>query len=91
MECDLACCRSVVLFSPHSFKLLKFRDKMLNFLSSKKSSGASPLQGYKITNVERSKKYGVAADSLRMLKTKASEKFKVNDLDSTDSGLHSTA
>ncbi|XP_055594375.1 uncharacterized protein LOC129745369 isoform X2 [Uranotaenia lowii] len=51
---------------------------MLNFLSSKKSSGAGPLQGYKITNIERSKKYGVAADSLRMLKTKASEKFKLN-------------
>ena len=54
---------------------------MFNLLSSKKSSGAGPLQGYKITNVDRSKKYGVAADSLRMLKTKASEKFKVNDLD----------
>ncbi|XP_058818974.1 DNA fragmentation factor subunit beta-like [Topomyia yanbarensis] len=50
---------------------------MLNFLSSKKSSSAGPLIGYKITNIERSKKYGVAADSLRMLKTKASEKFKL--------------
>ncbi|XP_053695671.1 DNA fragmentation factor subunit beta [Sabethes cyaneus] len=50
---------------------------MLNFLSVKKPSKAGPLQGYKITNVERSKKYGVAADSLRMLKTKASEKFKL--------------
>ncbi|XP_029730046.2 DNA fragmentation factor subunit beta [Aedes albopictus] len=52
---------------------------MFNLLTSKKSSGAGPLQGYKITNVDRSKKYGVAADSLRMLKTKASEKFKLQN------------
>ncbi|XP_062551288.1 uncharacterized protein LOC134216412 [Armigeres subalbatus] len=52
---------------------------MLNFLSSKKPSGAGPLQGYKITDVDRSRKYGVAADSLRMLKTKASEKFKLQN------------
>ncbi|XP_058447262.1 uncharacterized protein LOC131427779 [Malaya genurostris] len=49
---------------------------MLNFLSSKSPSAGS-LVGYKITNIERSKKYGVAANSLRMLKTKASEKFKL--------------
>ncbi|XP_058059770.1 DNA fragmentation factor subunit beta [Anopheles bellator] len=35
------------------------------------------LQGYKITDVARSRKYGVAADSLRMLRAKASEKFKI--------------
>ncbi|XP_055633099.1 uncharacterized protein LOC129773510 [Toxorhynchites rutilus septentrionalis] len=52
---------------------------MLNLLCSKKSSGAGPMQGYKITNVERSRKYGVAANSLRMLRTKASEKFKLQN------------
>lgn len=36
-----------------------------------------PLKGFKVTSVDRSKKYGIAADSLKMLKEKASEKFKV--------------
>uniref|UniRef100_A0A8D8G1B9 (northern house mosquito) hypothetical protein n=1 Tax=Culex pipiens TaxID=7175 RepID=A0A8D8G1B9_CULPI len=53
---------------------------MFNIRSSpKKSSGAGPLQGYKITNELRSKKYGVAADSLRMLRKKAEEKFKLEN------------
>ncbi|XP_039442174.1 uncharacterized protein LOC120422712 [Culex pipiens pallens] len=53
---------------------------MFNIRSSpKKSSGAGPLQGYKITNELRSKKYGVAANSLRMLRMKAEEKFKLEN------------
>lgn len=36
-----------------------------------------PLKGYKITTVERKQKYGIAANSLKMLKDKASDKFKV--------------
>lgn len=36
------------------------------------------LKGFKVTSVDRSKKYGIAADSLIMLKEKASEKFKVS-------------
>lgn len=61
---------------------------MFNIRSSpKKPSGAGPLQGYKITNELRSKKYGVAADSLAMLRTKAAEKFKVNDPDSGGEGI----
>lgn len=36
-----------------------------------------PLKGYKITTVNRQQKYGIAADSLKMLKDKASAKFKV--------------
>lgn len=36
-----------------------------------------PLKGYKITTVERKQKYGIAADSLKMLKDKASAKLKV--------------
>lgn len=37
-----------------------------------------PLKGYKITTVNRQQKYGIAADSLKMLKDKASVKFKVS-------------
>lgn len=36
------------------------------------------LKGYKVTNVERTKKYGIAANSLKMLKDKASKKFSVS-------------
>lgn len=38
---------------------------------------AQPSKGFKVTSVERDKKYGIAANSLRMLKEKAAEKFKV--------------
>lgn len=36
-----------------------------------------PLKGFKVTGIDRDKKYGIAADSLKMLKEKAAEKFKV--------------
>lgn len=36
-----------------------------------------PLKGYKITAVDRKHKYGIAANSLKMLKDKASAKLKV--------------
>lgn len=36
-----------------------------------------PLKGFKVTSIERNKKYGIAANSLKMLKEKAAEKFKV--------------
>lgn len=36
-----------------------------------------PLKGYKITAVDRKQKYGIAADSLKMLMDKASAKLKV--------------
>lgn len=57
-------------------------EEMFNLFAGKDKPAASggPLQGYKVTDVERSRKYGVAADSLRMLRAKASEKFKVNNL-----------
>lgn len=35
------------------------------------------LKGYKITAIDRKQKYGIAADSLKMLKDKASAKLKV--------------
>lgn len=41
-------------------------------------SKASKLIGYKVTNVKRDKKYGIAANSLEMLKNKASAKFNVS-------------
>lgn len=36
------------------------------------------LKGYKVSNVKRTKKYGIAANSLKMLTEKASTKFEVN-------------
>lgn len=39
-----------------------------------------PLKGYKITTVNRQQKYGIAAESLKMLKDKASAKLKVSIL-----------
>jgi CIDE-N domain len=36
------------------------------------------MKGYKITNIDRSKKYGVVADSLKKLKEKGDAKFEVN-------------
>uniref|UniRef100_A0A182M0H1 CIDE-N domain-containing protein n=1 Tax=Anopheles culicifacies TaxID=139723 RepID=A0A182M0H1_9DIPT len=54
---------------------------MFNLFSAKEKTKTTggPLQGYKITDVERSRKFGVAADSLRMLRAKASEKFKISE------------
>lgn len=46
---------------------------MFNLFGGKKK----PLKGYKITTVDRTQKYGIAADSLKMLKDKASAKLKV--------------
>lgn len=46
-----------------------------------------PLKGFKVTSVDRSKKYGIAADSLEMLKHKASEKFKVSHLFMSCNGI----
>lgn len=37
---------------------------------------SKPLKGYKITTIDRKQKYGVAADSLKMLKDKAANKLK---------------
>lgn len=37
----------------------------------------NPLNGYKVTSIDRNKKCGIAADSLKMLKEKATQKFKV--------------
>ncbi|XP_061400914.1 DNA fragmentation factor subunit beta [Musca vetustissima] len=39
-----------------------------------------PIKGYKITDNERSRKFGVGANSLEMLKTKAKLKFPIKDL-----------
>lgn len=37
----------------------------------------APMKGYKVTNKGRDKKYGIAANSLGMLKAKSSAKFNV--------------
>lgn len=39
----------------------------------------APLKGFKLTDNERSKKYGLGANSLQMLKTKAKLKFPVSN------------
>ncbi|XP_065355935.1 DNA fragmentation factor subunit beta [Calliphora vicina] len=59
--------------------------KKENFEDSVKTSLAeSPptaiIKGYKITDNERSRKYGIGANSLQMLKTKAKIKFPIKDL-----------
>lgn len=49
---------------------------MFGFLGSVKK----PLKGYKITTIDRTRKYGIAVNSLKMLKDKASAKLKVRVL-----------
>lgn len=39
---------------------------------------AKPIKGYKITDNERSRKYGIGCNSLQMLKAKAKQKFPVS-------------
>ncbi|KNC25286.1 hypothetical protein FF38_02554 [Lucilia cuprina] len=43
-------------------------------------SGTALIKGYKITDNERSRKYGIGASSLQMLKNKAKIKFPIKDL-----------
>lgn len=43
-----------------------------------KKTPEKTLKGYKITSVDRKQKYGIAANSLKMLIDKAAAKFKVN-------------
>lgn len=47
---------------------------MFGFLGGSKK----PLKGYKVTGIDRKNKYGIAANSLHMLKDKASAKLKVS-------------
>lgn len=42
-----------------------------------KRSTTKEIKGYKITTVDRKRKYGIAADSLKMLKEKAEAKLQV--------------
>lgn len=51
------------------------RVEMFNFFSK---TTKKPMKGYKITTADRKQKYGVAADSLRMLVDKAAAKLKVS-------------
>lgn len=53
-----------------------------HFEDSVKSDELKPagvIKGYKITDNERSRKYGIGANSLQMLKTKAKIKFPVSN------------
>uniref|UniRef100_A0A034WHR1 DNAation factor subunit beta n=1 Tax=Bactrocera dorsalis TaxID=27457 RepID=A0A034WHR1_BACDO len=47
---------------------------------AKQTTAPPPIKGYKITDNERSKKYGIGANSLQMLKDKAKLKFPIKDL-----------
>lgn len=49
-------------------------------ISAKKTTTPPQIKGYKITDNERSKKYGIGANSLQMLKDKAKLKFPVSTL-----------
>lgn len=60
---------------------------MLNFLkdamapitrSHKEAENKAQIKGYKITDNERSRKFGIGASSLQMLKDKAKLKFPVS-------------
>lgn len=64
---------------------------MLGFLrrlpaTTAPSPGAAPLKGYKLSNIERTKKYGVAANSFEMLRKKAELKFNVSLVANVGSG-----
>ncbi|XP_001356124.3 DNA fragmentation factor subunit beta isoform X2 [Drosophila pseudoobscura] len=48
--------------------------------SSSKEIPPAPMRGYKITDNERSRKYGIGANSLEVLLTKANNKFPRQDL-----------
>ncbi|XP_022220198.2 DNA fragmentation factor subunit beta isoform X1 [Drosophila obscura] len=45
-----------------------------------KEISTAPMRGYKITDNERTRKYGIGANSLEMLLTKAKNKFPLQDL-----------
>ena len=51
---------------------------MLARLFRSKPPEEGKLRGYKLTTVERTRKIGVAASSLKILKKKAAEKLKVS-------------
>ncbi|KAM7353409.1 DNA fragmentation factor-related protein 4 [Cochliomyia hominivorax] len=55
-----------------------FEDSVKSLEDAKQSVAA--IKGYKITDNERSRKYGIGANSLQMLKTKAKLKFPIKDL-----------
>ncbi|BFF93794.1 DNA fragmentation factor subunit beta [Drosophila madeirensis] len=48
--------------------------------NSSKAIPTSPMRGYKITDNERTRKYGIGANSLEVLLTKANNKFPLQDL-----------
>lgn len=48
---------------------------MFDFLL--KSADKGQLKGFKVTDIDRIRKFGIAANSLEMLKAKSSAKFKV--------------
>lgn len=51
---------------------------MFNFLKS----NPAPMKGFKVTlNSDRSKKFGIASNSLENLKTKIKEKFAIKEFD----------
>lgn len=49
-----------------------------NFLIKDSNSNPVPMKGYKIADNERTHKYGIGANSLQMLKSKAKQKFPVS-------------
>ncbi|XP_017132394.1 DNA fragmentation factor subunit beta [Drosophila elegans] len=53
--------------------------KDVNSSESRQTAGA-PMRGYKVTDNERTRKYGIGANSLEMLITKANSKFPLLEL-----------
>lgn len=50
---------------------------MFNLFKRKNEIPESSMKGYKVTNSERKRKYGIAANSLKSFKAKAIEKMQV--------------
>ncbi|KAH8249339.1 hypothetical protein KR032_008611 [Drosophila birchii] len=48
--------------------------------TSREKSAAAPMRGYKVTDNERTRKYGIGANSLEMLLSKANNKFPLSEL-----------
>jgi len=51
--------------------------KDANSSASRETTPGAPMRGYKVTDNERTRKYGIGANSLEMLIAKAKSKFPV--------------
>lgn len=62
------------------FSVSLFRAKFTCIMFSFFKKSVNEMRGYKITTVDRKKKYGIAANSLKVLKQKAEDKLGVKKM-----------